>query len=58
MLALASGAPDMAATPARNLRIPEALWQAAKERAAEEHTTVTALVIAALHRYLRRSPRA
>lgn len=47
----------MAATPARNLRIPDALWQAAKERAAEEHTTVTAVVIAALHRYLKRTAR-
>ena len=44
----------MPETPARNLRIPDDLWQAAKERAAEEHTTVTAVVIAALRRYIRK----
>lgn len=54
MRALVSGAPDMAATPIRNIRIPDALWQAAKERAEAEHTTVTALVIRALQREVKR----
>lgn len=44
----------MAVTPLRNLRIPDDLWQAAKTKAASEHTTVTAVVIAALRRYLRK----
>lgn len=44
----------MAETPARNLRIPDDLWHAAKAKAASEHTTVTAVVVAALRRYLNR----
>lgn len=38
----------------RKFRIPDALYDRAKERAAEEHTTVTALVIRALARELKR----
>lgn len=44
----------MAKTPARNIRIPDALWKAAKERAAEQHTSVSALVIRALQREIKR----
>lgn len=53
-LALAWGVPDVAKTPARNIRIPDALWQAAKKRAAEQHTSVSALVIRALQREIER----
>lgn len=42
------------ATMPRSLRIPEDIWTAAVEKAASEGTTVTAVVIAALRRYLRK----
>ena len=42
------------ATMPRSLRIPEPVWTAAVEKARQEGTTVTAVVVKALERYLRR----
>lgn len=42
------------ATMPRSLRIPEDVWTAAVEKARAEGTTVTAVVVAALRRYLKR----
>ena len=42
-------------TPIRNMRIPDAVWQAARDKAEAEGTTVTAVVVAALRRYLKRA---
>ena len=44
----------MPETMPRSLRIPEDVWIAAVEKAKREGTTVTAVVVAALLRYLRR----
>ncbi len=41
-------------TPLRNVRIPDEVWQAALAKAEREGTTVTAVVLAALQRYVRR----
>jgi predicted DNA binding CopG/RHH family protein len=41
-------------TPLRNLRVPDDLWQAAKAKAAAEGTTLTAVLVAALRRYVAR----
>jgi hypothetical protein len=41
-------------TMPRSLRIPEDVWVAAVEKARAEGTTVTAVVVAALRRYLKR----
>lgn len=41
-------------TPIRNVRVPDDLWQAVKERAAAEGTTVTEVVVRALRRYVAR----
>jgi hypothetical protein len=38
-------------TPMRAMRIADDVWIAAQKRAAEEGTTVTAVVVAALKRY-------
>lgn len=42
------------ATIPKSLRIPDDLWRAAVEKARAEGTTVTAVVVAALRRYVRR----
>ena len=42
------------ATMPRSLRIPEDVWKAAVEKAKAEGTTVTAVVVRALRRYLAR----
>ena len=42
------------ATMPRSLRIPEDVWVAAVAKARDEGTTVTAVVVAALWRYLKR----
>lgn len=39
--------------PARGVRVPDDLWQAAKERAVERGETVTDAIIRALRRYTR-----
>lgn len=41
-------------TPLRSVRIPDDVWQAAQSKAEREGTTVTAVVLAALQRYVRR----
>jgi predicted HicB family RNase H-like nuclease len=41
----------------RSLRIPDELWRAAVAKAASEGTTVTAVVVAALTRYVNRKAR-
>lgn len=38
--------------PARAIRVPDELWAAAKERAAERGETVTAVVLRALREYV------
>jgi len=38
----------------RSLRIPDDVWTAAVAKAREEGTTVTAVVVAALRRYLKK----
>lgn len=40
-------------TPARSVRVPEDLWQAAKVRAEEKGETVTDAIVRALKRYVR-----
>lgn len=42
------------ATMPRSLRIPEDVWTAAVSKARDEGTTVTAVVVKALRRYLAR----
>lgn len=42
----------MATHPVRAIRIPDTLWKAAREKAEREGTTVTAIVLAALRRYV------
>jgi predicted HicB family RNase H-like nuclease len=44
----------MANTMPRSLRIPEDVWRAAVAKAKDEGTTVTAVVVAALRKYLKR----
>lgn len=44
----------MSETTPRAIRIPDEVWQAALEKARREGTTVTAVVLAALQRYVRR----
>lgn len=45
--------PNKPATPHRTVRVPDDLWAAAKQKAAAEGTTVTAVIIKALERFLR-----
>lgn len=40
-------------TPPRSVRIPDAIWNAARERAEREGTTITAVILRALARYAR-----
>lgn len=42
-------------TPMRAMRIPDEVWDAARERAERDGTTVTAVVLAALQRYVKRA---
>jgi hypothetical protein len=41
----------------RSLRIPENVWKAAVDKAHAEGTTVTAVVVKALERYVARPPK-
>lgn len=41
----------------RSLRIPTDLWEAARDKARAEGTTLTEVVIAALRRYVSRAPK-
>ena len=43
----------MPETPPRKFRIPDDIWQRVLERAAEERTTATAIVVRALVRELK-----
>ena len=43
--------PNAPRTPARNIRIDDAVWNAARARAAAEGTTVSSVVVAALEVY-------
>lgn len=38
-------------TPIRTVRVPDDVWQAAQERAAEKGETVSAVIVRALKRY-------
>jgi hypothetical protein len=40
-------------TPPRSVRVPEDVWRAAMERAAERGETVTDVIVRALRRYAR-----
>lgn len=44
--------PATGKTPVRNVRVPDGLWTAAKERAAAEGRTITDVIVSALHRYV------
>ncbi|KAF0959800.1 MULTISPECIES: hypothetical protein [Rhodococcus] len=39
------------ATPLRNIRVSDELWQAAQAKAAQEGTTVTTVIVEALKAY-------
>lgn len=41
----------MAATPLRAVRVPDDVWAAARDRAAREGVTVSAVILAALRDY-------
>jgi hypothetical protein len=41
-------------TKPRSVRVPDPLWQAAKDKAAERGETVTDVVVKALERYVKR----
>ncbi|MFI9200147.1 hypothetical protein [Streptomyces sp. NPDC053048] len=38
-------------TPKHNIRVPDDVWTAAKERAKKDHTNVSTIVVAALRQY-------
>ncbi len=40
-------------TPPRSVRVPDDVWNAARERAEREGTTLTAIILRALERYAR-----
>jgi hypothetical protein len=41
----------VAPTPLRTVKVPEDVWQAAKDRAAAEGVTVSAVIVYALRRF-------
>lgn len=43
--------PNQPKTPVRNVRVAEDLWRDAQRKAADEGTTVSAVVVEALRRY-------
>lgn len=45
--------PNQPKTRKHGIRVPEELWDAAMLKAHDEGTTLTAVIIAALNRYLR-----
>ena len=49
--------PATGKTPVRSLRVPDGVWDAAKERAQAEGRTITDVIVAALHRYVSAPPR-
>lgn len=44
--------PDQWKTKARSVRVPDELWEAAKEKAERENTTLTAVILDALRRFV------
>lgn len=42
-------------TPIRTVRVPDDVWQAAQERAAEKGESVSAVIVRALKRYGKKS---
>ena len=44
----------MAETPLRSVRIPDDVWNAAREKAEREGVTLSSVILAALTRYARR----
>jgi predicted transcriptional regulator len=42
-------------TPIRNVRVPDDLWEAAQEAAEAKGTTVSAVIVAALRRFVARA---
>jgi hypothetical protein len=49
--------PATGKTPLRNIRVPDDLWEAAKEEAAAEGRTLTDVILRDLHRYVTRRRR-
>jgi len=49
--------PNQPKTPVRGLRVEDALWRAAQEKAAAEGRTLTAVLVAYLKRYVATPPR-
>jgi predicted HicB family RNase H-like nuclease len=49
--------PATGKTPLRNIRVPDDLWQAAKEEAAAEGRSLTDVILGDLHRYVTRRRR-
>ncbi len=49
--------PKSGVTPVRNVRVPDGLWRAAQAKAAEEQTTLTDVILTALHRYVSTPPK-
>lgn len=49
--------PATGKTPLRNVRVPDDLWQAAKEEAAAEGRSLTDVILGDLHRYVTRRRR-
>lgn len=48
--------PNQPATPNRNLRVPDELWDEVLKIAADQHTTATEIVLRAIRAYVRRYP--
>ena len=51
-----SAVPNRPATPNRNARIPDELWDEVLRIARDQHTTATEIVLRALRAYVRRYP--
>lgn len=47
--------PNTPGTPRRTIRVPDALWQAAAQKAREQGTDLSAVLRKALERYVRRA---
>jgi predicted transcriptional regulator len=45
--------PNQPATPGRSVRVPDELWEAVQEIAADREETVTDVILRALRRYVR-----
>jgi predicted DNA binding CopG/RHH family protein len=47
--------PNQPKTPARSVRVPDALWEAVKAKAEANGLTVTDVIVRALEKYMRSS---